>query len=302
MKVTLKNTGSTAKFVSWVKSFADINKSLIIEVDLAEQMFVAKGFPSTKCVVKYSKISFDEAGYELRTILDNNDQAFDWKDYDKAASTRIKVGVYTILDKLEKTFTMFSETEHEMTINFDLCKNVMYIQTDDKLKVATPEYQAEQIILKAKSLTMVVQCSMLSEFFENCDDDKFFNRICKIQSPSTFSVSKDAMANFLKISSVFAKDPMTDKIKVYSKKDDDALALYVYDETSGTYDYLIGYYESGEQTASSIILFKCNFIMAIKSMLDDDLKITLDTAGASRMLVDNNMSKVIIGAAKIAHK
>ena len=63
---------STANFVAWLKGFKDIQPNLLLEVDLVEKAFVAKCFPPEKSIVKYSRITFEDAGYELMFINDND--------------------------------------------------------------------------------------------------------------------------------------------------------------------------------------------------------------------------------------
>lgn len=295
MELHLKSVDSTARLVNWLKGFKDIDASLLLEIDLNDNAFIAKSFPSSKAVVKYSSISFEDAGYELSAIKDDDGNDFDWSKHEKTASDRIMVGIYTILNKVTDVESMFAETDHDMIIKFSLCKNVLYVQPGVPNPVGVPEYQGEAITLKSKTLKMVITCSKISEFFERCDDDKFINCVCRIASPTVFSVTPETISNLSKISSVFASSK-EDAIKIYTKEDDGQLALYVYDESNGSYDYLIGYYSSGETVPASILVFKENFLNATKGLNGDELIFTLDTAASSRLLIENNMSKVIIAA------
>lgn len=300
MELQLKSIGSTARFVNWLRGFKDIDSSLLLEVDLKEQAFIAKSFPSSKAVVKYSKISFEEAGYELGKLKDNSGNDFDWSNREGTASGRIMVGIYTILSKVTDVEAMYAETEHDMIIAFDLCKKVQYVQPSVSNPAVVAEYQAETINLKSRALKMVIKCSKISEFFEKCDDDTFINRVCKIASPTSFVVTPETIANLTKISSVFAIDK-TDGIKLYSKEEDGQLMLFAYNESNGSFDYLLGYYEDGETTPASILVFKENFLNATKGLTGTDLRFTLDTAGSSRILIENPLSKVIIAAMQMSH-
>ena len=72
MELIFKNTGQTTGFSSWLKSFKEIQTSLLIECDLKESCFISKAFTTDHSVVKYGKISFDDAGFELLQIKDND--------------------------------------------------------------------------------------------------------------------------------------------------------------------------------------------------------------------------------------
>lgn len=293
MELKLKSIGSTNGFVTWLKGFKDINGSLLVEIDLDSNEFIAKSFPQDKSVVKYAKISFEDAGYEF-THIQNDGEDFDWAQHEQTNDGRVKLGIYNVLGKFIDVVSMFDGTEHDMVVNFDICKDVLYWGA----KKAEKEYQATTTVFKSKSLTMTVKNSQISEFFQKCDDETFLTRVCNIGSPSTYEVNTMVLGNLSKIASVFAADKSRDLIKFYSKEVDGQLGLYAYDETNGSFDYLLGYYVDGEQGATATTIFKENFMNATKGLTAETLEITLDTAGASRILVDAGNSKVVIAAAK----
>lgn len=295
MELKLKSIASTNGFVTWLKGFKDINSSLLVEIDLNSNEFIAKSFPQDKSVVKYAKISFEDAGYEFSHIWQNSDGVdFDWSQHDEATDGRIKLGIYNVLGKFIDVVSMFDGSEHDMVVNFDICNNVLYWGA----KKAEKEYQAETTIFHSKALTMTVKNSQISEFFQKCDDETFLNRVCNIGSPSTYEVNTAVLGNLSKIASVFSADKSRDLIKFYSKDVDGVIGLYAYDETNGSFDYLLGYYGTGEKGFTSTTIFKENFLNATKGLTAETLQITLDTAGASRILVDAGDSKVVIAAAK----
>jgi hypothetical protein len=270
----------------------------LLEVDLVEKAFVAKCFPPEKSIVKYSKISFEDAGYELMYINDNDGNEIpDWENstYKSAfpSGSRIKVGIYNILSKFIDVFSTFSETQHIMSIKFDVCNNVKYIQ--DSKNVYT-EYQAELITLHSMSLTMNIKCSVLSEYFYKCDDDTFMNIVCYIKEPVIFELSPETISNLIKISSVFTIDKSRDSIKFYSKQTEDgSWALYAYDKSNNAYDYLLGNYIDGNACETSTVIYRENFINATKG-INDKITITLDTQNSSRILIDAGTSKVVVAA------
>lgn len=290
-----RKENTTSGLVTWLKGFKDVQPSLLLEVDVVKKEFIAKSFPPEKLIVKYSKISFDEAGVELLGMFDNNGVAVDPSVLSTITSTgRVCMGIYTVLSKAIDVISMFSDVEHEITITFDLCQQVMYLRA----KGAEPEYEATAMVLKSATLKMVISCAQLSEFFEKCNDDTFLNKVCNVSSPSVFEISSDAIQNLGKISVVFAGDKSRDSIKFYSKEENGKLALYALDNTNMRYDYLLGYHVGGELSPTEICIFRENFMTATKGLVGDAIRFTLDTAGASRMLIETDDSKIVVAAVK----
>lgn len=295
MKLILKSTGSTAGLVTWLKGFKDIYPSLLIEIDPDTNEFVAKNFTPVKSIVKYSKLSFDDAGLEVSKILGNDGEDFNWSlNHDDQTDGRIKCGISDILPKFIDVVAMFAETDHEIIFTFDLNRNVVYKQS----KTKDQEYQVNNVTFKSMSLTMNVSGSQISDIFFKCDDDTFLNRVCNIGSPSSFEVSIETLNNLMKISSVLtnADNKGRDEIKFYSKEINGQRALYAFDASNKSYDYLLGYFTSGENGDTAIQIYKENFLKAVKGLNVESLTITLDTAGSSRLLMAAEDAKIIIGA------
>ena len=114
MRLKFKNTGSTVNFATWLKGFKDIASSIIIEVDPTSEEFIAKSFPESKFIVKYSKISFEESGLELVSMTDNSDNPIDWQNDTIYSANRVKIAIRENFNKFIDVINMFSETEHEM--------------------------------------------------------------------------------------------------------------------------------------------------------------------------------------------
>lgn len=296
MNLKFKSTGSS-KFVAWLKGFKDISPSLLLEVDLKEEAFVAVTYTAAKEIVKYSKITFEDAGYEFSCVEDKDEKVIDWNSVEPTSSNRIKCAIHQndpnakYLNKVIDVAALFSETDHEMVISFDMCNNVRYINSNADEK----EYQGILIAWKSMSLDYNVACSRISENFGKCNDDIFFNHVCSINSPSKYEVSQETISNLDKISNLISSNDR-DKIKFYSKDVDSQLALYAFDADNSRYDYLLGYFTEGENNKVTINIFKRNFINAIKG-ISGDVIITMDTAGSTKMIIDNKSSITVIGAA-----
>lgn len=298
MELKLKSTGSTAGFVTWLKGFKDIHPSLLLEVDINEEAFIAKTFTDEKSIVKYSKISFEDAGYELSAIVDNDGNPVDWHSVASTSSNRIKCGLHQngahYLGKVIDVASMFTTaSDHEMIITFDICNSVIYVES----KQGEKEYQGTLITWSSMSLTYSVRCSQISDNFRKCDDDTFLNRVCNIGSPSRFEVGSETICNLYKISSLFSTDNR-DKIKFYSKTVDGQRGLYAFDCEDSRFDYLLGYFVDGEDSDAITNIYKGCFINATKGISEDKFYIVLDTAGASRMLIESDSAKVVVAAVR----
>lgn len=293
MQLKFKTTGSTAAFVKWLKGFKDINNSLLIEVNLDSESFISKSFTDKKSIVKYSSISFADAGYEFFGVYDG-DNKLDWEAIvDKETDGRIKFGLFELLNKVIDVVNMYAETDHSLDIEFDLANSVFY----KGMKTSEKAYQGTALHFASLSLSMNIKGAPLSDTFVKLDDETFLNRVCNIGSPSTYEVTSDTLSNLYKISSILSNDTEA-KIKFYSKVVDGQRALYAYDISNNSYDYLLGYYSEGEDGDTATIVHKATFISATKGITADTLKFTLDTAGASRVLIDSEDSKIIIAAAR----
>jgi hypothetical protein len=176
-KKTLEFNAKNAKsFTGWLRRFASIDNSLLLEIDEKTSTFIAKTYNDERSVVKMSSIKFDEAGL----IAKNN------KD-----PKRIKVGIYNI-PRLIKIFDQFSDTEFSVIINYS------DIISDD-----VTQYAGENINLKNKNLKMSVDCTSLN-IFKYLSDELFKEKIATLEpSIGTFELSKTTLE---KINSLCALD------------------------------------------------------------------------------------------------
>ena len=108
-------------FTSWLKKFASIDNSLLLEIDPAAQNFVAKTYNAEHSVIKYSKISFSDACLEMNPKKDVPDRV-------------VKAGIGHI-PRLMKSIDHFQAGEFTLSFKFDeiLGENVL-VGTDIQLK------------------------------------------------------------------------------------------------------------------------------------------------------------------------
>ena len=261
MELIFKNINTnTTGFSNWLKSFNEIQSSLLIECDLKEHSFISKGFTVDHTVVKYGKISFDDAGFELLNITDNNKNTYSLDEWNKKYNVRIKIGIFMILPKFIKVIDTFSPTDFKLNIEFDVYKN----GNED-------EFHAKSINFKSKSLKMKVKDCNISEF-EQVSDNLFFNKINVIKDAMSYEISMDAIKNLMSISSVFLTDIKRDIIKFYTKLDEDTnqWAIYAYDLTNESYDYLLGYLKSGVGSENDLPVYRNNFLTSVNLKGNDE--------------------------------
>lgn len=302
MQLVLKSTGADTCLDAWIKGFKDIDSSLLLEIDLTDRKFVAKGFPDTKDVVKYAELTFAEAGYELAELNNNEGESALTKAgqliqkyrHEFTADNRIKVGVYHIIGKFIDVLGLYSGAEHSITISFDSSRNVKYVQDPNTRE----QWQAERLTLTSKTLTMNVNCSQLSEFFYFLPDNTYCNVVCNLDTPVTFTTSTATLANLHKISSLFNIDKQVDTIRFYIKQVAGGIALYAYDNRNHSYDYQVGYIADPEAAVSmetEVVVGRDNFIKATRA-LTGEINLTLSQVNKSRMLVTSGSTKIIVAS------
>jgi hypothetical protein len=299
MQLILKSVGANSKFVSWLKGFKDIDNVLLIEVDIHDKKFVSKGFPDTRSIVKYDEISFENAGYELESLIDNEEKSMlsakktllaayknNFKDDD-----RIKVGLYNILNKFIDVESMYSSVEHTLTLQFDESNNVKYSGSNESVK----QWQGEKLTLQSKSLSMTVKCSTLSDFFVFLKDTTF-TTISNIDTPMHFTVTPETIANLNRVSLLFSSDKQRSNVKLYTKKVDDNWNLYAFDATNKSYDYLLSIADGSlEYVETELFILRENFITAAKS-LDTDMVLSMSEVDPQKLLIETTTSKTLVAA------
>jgi hypothetical protein len=152
-------------FTNWLKRFASIDTTLLLEIDENEQKFLAKAYNEERSVVKYSEISFVDAGF----ITKKNKE-----------SKRIKVGIYNI-SRLMKIIDMFVNSEFIYVFNYD-----------EVLTGETKDFAAVTMKITNKELKMSVDCTSLN-IFKYISDDLFRNTIGAIDEVLSFTLSKELM-------------------------------------------------------------------------------------------------------------
>jgi len=152
-------------FSAWLKRFALIDNSLLLEIDESSLAFVAKTYNEERSVVKFSEIQFDEAGLLIKSTPESNGK-------------RVKAGLYNI-PRLIKVMDQFGSESFDIIFNYD------------EILGDKPEFAATTIILKNKNLKITIDCTSLN-IFKYIDDSLFETVIAKVDKVvDTFDLSRE---------------------------------------------------------------------------------------------------------------
>ena len=104
----------------------------------------------------------------------------------------------------------------------------------------------------------------------------------------SFEISMDAIKNLISISSVFVTDAKRDIIKFYTKKDEEVnkYAIYAYDQTNGSYDYLLGYQKSGIEVENDVPIYRHCFLTATGKAGEENIIVTIPSNNKQKMRIE----------------
>lgn len=165
-------------FTLWLKKFiiSSTCKSLLLEVDKENRQFIAKTHNDERSIVKFSKISFEDAGLEIKT--------------QDSLNQRIKIGIYSI-PRLIKSLEQFTG---EFSIGFKY----------DEIIGENAGFAGIGILLKNSSIKLNVECSSL-HIFKYITDDQFLNKIAKVNPIISFNLSTNNIEQINSLSNLDAE-------------------------------------------------------------------------------------------------
>lgn len=277
MKVIFEKQNSTKEFIDWLTAFKEIDDSLLIEVDLNKQSFIAKVTTEDQALVRYSQLPFEKAGFtNPNNFLDEDEKEV---GLDTIGTERIKVGVFLTLEQLIKIAKTFETVDYKLIIEFD----------ENLSNKGKSEWHAQSISFESYTLNMSMACSNVSEFVE-ITDDVFFNRIYKLENtPCHARVTLDNVKMLLNVAAIQSVNGNKDVMTFYVTYDETAqkYALRVKDGLRAkSYDQLIGFVDEDKVEGDiSLSAFRQKFIMATKglnsnlifSVAEESSRIFIDT-------------------------
>ena len=285
---------STSPFETWLKSLKELNDSLLINFDFAENSIKSVAYTNDKTCVKRSAISLEEAGFELQAIKSDDGAEISQEEWIASnPDTLIRLAVFMQLDRFIKVVSTFTGADN-------------YTLTLTAAPVVTEKYGQQTYVtrsqFKSQALTMTIAGSELSEF-HIISDDAFNNNIAKIDMPMNFSVNPDTIKMLLSVSSIYSMDVKKDIVDFCTVQDANGeWTLHAIDHVNHTYDFIIAYMQPGDVEPKEVMLpiNRNNFILATKSDIDDST-ISVSAGDASEKLCINtgDSTKTIIATVRV---
>lgn len=286
LKLTLN--GSVDPFANYLKNFAKIRPSLLIEIDTNLKAFVAKTFSEDRAAVRFSAIPFTDCNM---TVVSHDGEK-------ELGQNRIKAGILIQLPKLIKIVERFgADVDDKGNSNFDI--DVDY----DTLKNAdnTTDFVATSISFSSNTLKMKMDGFRISEL-KYLDDDKFNNIVFNVHDAVSFEVAPAVISSIIKTSDIIKVDPRKDTLVFYVDGQD----VYVKDSAdkkkAPNFVYKIGHLEIKADYAIQVSIFREKFIQMMDKT-DETFKIILgrtktgeDSYDIDRILFDSltTSTKVVI--------
>ena len=258
LKLTLN--GSVDPLVNYLKNFAKIRPSLLIEIDTNLKAFVAKTFSEDRAAVRFSAIPFADCNM---TVVSHDGEK-------ELGQNRIKAGILIQLPKLIKIVERFgADVDDKGNSNFDI--DVDY----DTLKNAdnTTDFVATSISFSSNTLKMKMDGFRISEL-KYLDDDKFNNIVFNVHDAVSFEVAPAVISSIIKTSDIIKVDPRKDTLVFYVDGQD----VYVKDSAdkkkAPNFVYKIGHLETKADYAIQVSIFREKFIQMMDKT-DETFKIIL---------------------------
>ena len=199
MQLHIKLEGKSDPFFGYLKGFENIKNSLLLEIDMKNNRFVAKTYTEDKAAVRFSAIDFETANISVLKF-----------DIDGADVERIKFG---IIGRLPKIISMCECCYNNGNGAFEM--KFMFSQTRDE-KTDKIDYVVTSFTTSSETITLKQDSFRISEF-EYIDDDTFDNKIYKVVNPVKFSLPSTMVKGIIDTSEIVKLDPRKDILSFYTE-------------------------------------------------------------------------------------
>lgn len=285
MDIIFETKGSTSALKQWLQAFKEIDNTLLVEIDLSEDLFIAKSFTADKTIVKYGQISFELCNLTVLSINDG-DKKYSNTEWIQEHKQRVYMGFLNNLDSFIRQIEFFStEDVYKIIIRFE----------EENVDGAGKLYCANKVEFKSRSMNMLAPVYSVSEFTLNLlDDNKFFKGVANIPNPLTFELGPDTNTVLIKASEIHSKDAKKDIIKFIISDEDGGWCLRAQDHTNNLYDYkMSGHIVDGSSTPAASVspVTRANYVIANKGDKSGNCFITLSTDPT----VSNGRLKLVTG-------
>ena len=203
MLLKLKLIGSVEPLANYLKSYARIRESLLLEIDTQKKAFVAKTFTEDHSAIRFASLSFEDANIVI--VSDDGET--------ERAGARIKVGILIQFKKFIQMVERFgSDVNSEGKCDFEI--NVSYepaLNKDKKL-----EYVSSQVQFNSDILKMKMNGFRISEL-TYLSDDVFINNIFNVSDPVSVRLDSSMISNIVKTSGIIAVDSRKDALVFFNE-------------------------------------------------------------------------------------
>jgi hypothetical protein len=208
MKLKLKLSRNADSFINYLQNFSKIQPSLLLEIDINNEMFVAKCLSESRASVRYSTIDFESCN--IGVAVPN-----------EKANSRINLGILNQLPKFIRVIERFNEDlDSTESTSFDIDLEFTSIKNKDNMDMLA----CTVVEFISPTLSMKFDGFMLAEF-KYMTDEQFFSNIFNVGNPIEFNISSDIIDNAIKTSEI-AKNNSTDNSIIFMSKGKD---IYVTD-------------------------------------------------------------------------
>lgn len=285
----LNLNGNSEPLVNYLKTFAKIQNSLLLEIDTELKVFVAKIFTRDRAAIRFSSISFEDCSISI--VSDSCKER---------GTDRIKVGILIQLSKLIKMIERFgADVDKEGKSDF-----IIRIDYDTLTSNDSTDYIATTIAFENSYLKMKMDGFKITELFY-LPDEKFKNDIFNVEDPVILPLSSETINSVIKATDIVKVDPLADIVRFYIEGN----KVYVCDADKDSdskepnFVYELGSLESAPGYPVSAVILRDRFIQMVDRS-DKGCKLILghrkNSVGeyiVDRILFDSEdgMTKVVLG-------
>lgn len=220
MQLKLNLSGSAEPLINYLKSYARIRESLLLEVDTNARAFVAKAFTEDKSSIRFASITFEEAN--ISVVSDDG--------ADERGQNRIKVGILLRLKKFIQIIERFgadADSDGKSVFDFIITYGPMD-RIDKETKAQYTDFVSTELKFSSDKLNMKMNGFRINEF-KYLSDETFSNVVFNVGDPVYLDIRGAELASIVKTSEIIKFDPRKDMLIFYVE----GSTLYVKDQGDG---------------------------------------------------------------------
>ena len=265
MQLKLNLNGEVGPFINYLKNFAKIRPSLLIEIDTNSNAFIAKTFSEDRASVRYSAITFSDC--QMSVVKNDGEKELNGK--------RIKAGILIHLPKLIKIIERFgADVDDKGFCNFDIDIDYDKMKNQD----GTEDFVATTISFSSKILKMKMDGFRITEL-KYLPDDVFNNVVFNVEDPVTFELHPITIQSVIKTSDIIKMDARKDTLVFYVEGVDVFVKDYTGKDEKGNdkpanFIYKIGTLEQKPDYDIRAAIFREKFIQMMDKT-DDTFNVIL---------------------------